>query len=106
MLRRLVVVLVLVPVAVVLIALAVANRDDVALTFDPFSPGNPALTLVMPLFVWLFAAFALGMISGSIVTWIKQGRYRKAARRAPPQEAKPAPARPVPDRAALSGPAT
>lgn len=81
MLNRLVIVLIVVPVAVVLIALAVANRADVPLTFDPFNPGSPALTLVMPLFVWLFAAFALGLVIGSLVTWIKQGRYRKAARR-------------------------
>ena len=47
---------------------------------DPFNPGNPALTLQMPLFVLLFAALALGMIVGSLATWFKQGRYRKIAR--------------------------
>mgnify|MGYP001120613195 CR=1 FL=1 len=80
MINRLVIVLIFVPIAIVLIALAVANRGAVAFTLDPFNPGNPALTLALPLFVLLFAAFGLGMIVGSMATWFKQGRYRKLAR--------------------------
>lgn len=80
MLNRFVLVVVFVPLAVVLIALAVANRELVAFTLDPFNPGNPALTLNLPLFVFLFLALGLGMIVGSIATWVKQGRYRKLAR--------------------------
>ena len=34
----------------------------------------------MPLFVLLFLPLALGMIVGSLATWMKQGRYRKLAR--------------------------
>lgn len=80
MLNRFVFVVILVPLAVVLIALAVANRNLTAFTIDPFNPGNPALTAQMPLFVFLFAAFALGLIIGSAATWWKQGRYRRLAR--------------------------
>jgi uncharacterized integral membrane protein len=80
MINRLLVVLIFVPIAIVLVALAVANRGAVAFTLDPFNPGNPALTLALPLFVLLFAAFALGMIVGSTATWFRQGRYRKLAR--------------------------
>ncbi|TWG91316.1 putative integral membrane protein [Mesorhizobium sp. J18] len=80
MLNRLVVIVILVPVAIILIALAVANRTPVAFTLDPFNPGNPGLTAEMPLFVYLFLAIALGMIIGSIATWLRQGRYRKVAR--------------------------
>lgn len=80
MLNRFVLVVVFVPLAVVLIALAVANRELVAFTLDPFNPGNPALTLNLPLFVFLFLALGLGMIVGSMATWVKQGRYRKLAR--------------------------
>lgn len=80
MINRLVAALVFVPVAVILIALAVSNRSPASFTVDPFNPGNPALTLELPLFVWLFAALALGMIIGSVATWFKQSRYRRAAR--------------------------
>ncbi len=78
--RRLITVIVLVPVAIVLIALAVANRAATPFTLDPFHPGNPGLTVEMPLFVWLFAALVLGLIVGSAATWVRQGRYRRLAR--------------------------
>lgn len=81
MINRLVAALILVPVAVILIALAVSNRTPASFTVDPFNPGNPALTLELPMFVWLFAALALGMVIGSLATWLKQGRYRRAARK-------------------------
>jgi uncharacterized integral membrane protein len=80
MLNRFVIVAVFVPLAIILIALAVANRGMVSFTVDPFNPGNPALTIQLPLFVLLFAAAGLGLIVGSLVTWWKQGRYRKLAR--------------------------
>jgi uncharacterized integral membrane protein len=80
MLNRFLLIVVFVPLAVILIALAVANRDPVAFTLDPFNSGNPALTLRLPLFIFLFLAVAIGMIVGSMATWIRQGRYRKLAR--------------------------
>lgn len=80
MANRIVLVLILIPLAVVLIALAVANRGVTPFTLDPFNPGNPALTYNVPLFLLLFGALATGMVVGSLVTWFKQGRYRKAAR--------------------------
>lgn len=80
MYNRIVLVVILIPVAIVLIALAVANRGMTAFTLDPFNPGNPALTIQLPLFFLLFAVLALGMVIGSIATWFKQGRYRKIAR--------------------------
>lgn len=80
MFNRLVLIIVFVPLAIVLIALAVANRGLVAFTLDPFNPGNPALTVQLPLFVLLFAALALGLLVGGAVTWWKQGRYRRLAR--------------------------
>lgn len=80
MVNRIVAIVILVPVALVLIALVVANRKPAGFTLDPFHPGNPALTVELPLFVWLFAALVLGMVIGSAATWLRQGRYRKAAR--------------------------
>jgi uncharacterized integral membrane protein len=80
MYNRFVLIVIFVPLAIVLIALAVANRELVAFTLDPFNPGNPSLTLKLPLFVFLFLALAIGLVVGSAATWIKQGQYRKLAR--------------------------
>ena len=80
MINRIVTVLIVLPVAIVVVALAVANRGGVDFTLDPFHPGNPALTLHLPLFVLLFAALAAGLLLGSAVTWLRQGRYRRLAR--------------------------
>lgn len=81
MLNRILTIIILVPVAIILIALAVANRGVTAFTLDPFHPGNPGLTVELPLFIYLFAALALGMVVGSLATWLRQGRYRREARR-------------------------
>jgi hypothetical protein len=78
--NRILLVVIFIPLAVVLIALAVANRELVAFTLDPFNPGNPALTLRLPLFVFLFLALIIGLLVGSVATWLKQGRYRRLAR--------------------------
>lgn len=80
MVNRFILIAVLVPLAIILVALAVANRGPASFTLDPFNPGNPALTWQMPLFVLIFAGIAIGMIVGSLATWVKQGRYRKLAR--------------------------
>lgn len=80
MFNRFVLVLVLVPVAIILIALAVANRGMTPFTLDPFNPGNLQLTVDLPLFVLLFAALGIGMVIGSVATWLRQGRYRRIAR--------------------------
>lgn len=80
MLNRLFLIAIVVPIAIVLIALAVANRAWVPFTLDPFNPGNPALTIQLPLFIFLFAALALGLVIGGVATWLKQGRYRRLAR--------------------------
>jgi uncharacterized integral membrane protein len=81
MVKRIVTIIVIVPVAIVLIALAVANRGFVPFTLDPFNPGNPALTLSLPFFVYILLALLLGVLVGSAATWLRQGRYRRRARR-------------------------
>jgi uncharacterized integral membrane protein len=80
MLTRILFVVVVVPLAVIAIALAVANRAAVPLTLDPFNPGNPALTIELPFFIYLFLALIAGIVIGGCATWIKQGHYRKLAR--------------------------
>ena len=80
MLTRILTVVIVVPIAVILIALAVANRAFVPFTMDPFNPGNPGLTIQMPFFIYLFLALILGVLIGSFATWLRQARYRRLAR--------------------------
>lgn len=80
MFKRLVSLLILVPIGVVLIAIAVSNRQAVAIAVPPYLDGQPLYSVSIPLFFVLFAVLLLGMIVGSLVTWIRQGRYRKEAR--------------------------
>ncbi|MBC8716090.1 MULTISPECIES: lipopolysaccharide assembly protein LapA domain-containing protein [Brucella/Ochrobactrum group] len=78
--KRVITIVILVPLAVILIALSVANRQTIGLTIDPFNPGNPALTYQAPLFIWLFGALILGALIGAAVTWLTQGKHRRRGR--------------------------
>ncbi|MCG6114108.1 MAG: lipopolysaccharide assembly protein LapA domain-containing protein [Mesorhizobium sp.] len=80
MMHRIFTVIVVVPIAILLIAVSVANRAPTIFTLDPFNPGNPALSVQVPLFVLLLLTLVLGLIAGSALTWFKQHKYRKAAR--------------------------
>ena len=80
MLKRLVFVVVVLPIALLLLALSVANRQDVTLNLNPFTPDFPDHQIAAPMFWFLFGAFALGLIVGSMATWFKQSRYRRRAR--------------------------
>ncbi len=80
MIQKFVFWLVLVPLAIVILMFAVANREMVTVSFDPFSPHQPAASVSVPLFVLIFALVILGVILGGIAAWLRQGRHRKAAR--------------------------
>jgi uncharacterized integral membrane protein len=72
--------IVLVPVAIVVVLFAVANRGPLTLSLDPLAREAPAITLTLPVFVVIFAALMTGVLIGGMATWLRQGRYRKAAR--------------------------
>jgi uncharacterized integral membrane protein len=78
--RRFLTLFVLFPVAVVVIVLSVANRGNVAFSLDPIGAGSTGWTVSAPLYVFLFAALALGILIGGVATWVRQGRWRQAAR--------------------------
>jgi uncharacterized integral membrane protein len=80
--RKLVTFVVLIPLAVVIVMFAVANRAPVAVSFDPFNPAQPALTLQMPMFLLAFALVGLGVLVGGMAAWLRQHRWRLRARRA------------------------
>jgi uncharacterized integral membrane protein len=81
MIRQILKWLVLAPLAIVLIAFAVANRQWVNLSLDPFSSDPPALGISLPLFLVVLLVLILGVIVGGIAAWLGQRRWRKAARR-------------------------
>ena len=54
MLRKIVTWIVVIPPLVVLVAFAVANRQAVTVSFDPFSSTAPAYAATLPLFAVLF----------------------------------------------------
>jgi uncharacterized integral membrane protein len=81
MMRKIVFAAVLIPLALIIVALAVANREAVTVSFDPFSASDPAFALRAPLFVLVFVLVIAGVILGGIASWLRQGRRRGAARR-------------------------
>lgn len=80
MTKKLINIIILVPVAIVLIVLSVANRHAVTLSINPFQPGDRQLSVTAPFFVYLFVAVIAGMLIGSSLTWFSQGKHRKRAR--------------------------
>jgi uncharacterized integral membrane protein len=80
MIRKLVTALILVPLAIVLIAFAVANRQSVVVSLDPFDHVHPALSLTVPLFALILALVIGGVIVGGVAAWLRQGKWRRAAR--------------------------
>lgn len=69
------------PLSILIVALAVANRRPVTLSLDPFSPDSPAFSVTVPLFAIIFGGVIFGLVLGGLYTWMRQGRYRREARR-------------------------
>ena len=81
MFRKIVSAVIIVPLAVIILAFAVANRQWVTVSFDPFSSANPAYAASLPLFALIFAVLILGVIVGGIASWLGQAKWRRAVRR-------------------------
>ncbi len=79
--KRLVALLIFLPIGIAVVALAVANRQAVTLSIPPGVGETALLSYELPLFVLLFASLFVGMLLGSFATWITQSRHRKAARK-------------------------
>lgn len=79
--KRLIAVLIFGPLAILLVVLAVANRALVRLSVDPFNPGSAGLSIDLPLYFVAFGALAIGVLLGGVAVWLRQGRYRRSARR-------------------------
>jgi uncharacterized integral membrane protein len=81
LLRKIVAALILVPLAVVIIAFAVANRQIVTVSLDPFSASDPAAAMALPLFALIMLLLIIGVLIGGMAAWLRQGKWRTAARR-------------------------
>jgi Mn2+/Fe2+ NRAMP family transporter len=79
-LRRVLALLVAVPLGVVLIAIAVSNRQPAQLILDPFRPDNPALLIELPFYIYLLGTLIIGVVLGGVATWLGQSRWRRTAR--------------------------
>jgi Na+/H+-translocating membrane pyrophosphatase len=81
--KRFLKILILILLALPAIALLVANRHDVIIYLDPFAGPTPEGTqITVQLFVVIGVAIMVGVIFGGVMTYLEQGRYRRAARRA------------------------
>lgn len=67
-------------VAVLITALALANRNVVRLSLDPFRPDDPAISLELPFFVFLLGSLIAGVVLGGLANWLSHGRVRRIAR--------------------------
>lgn len=66
--------------AVIMVTLAVANRHDVRLVLDPFNRQAPVVYAELPFYVYLFAMLIVGVVLGSLATWLSQGKWRRLVR--------------------------
>ena len=79
--KRFIETLIFLPIAVLLALLAVANRAPVRLSLDPFRPAETGLAISIPLYWVIFACLAIGVVLGGVSVWLRQGRFRREARR-------------------------
>lgn len=71
-----------IPVAVLAGVVAIANREPVTVSLDPFSLRHPDgnLSLHLPLFVALLAVLAIGLVAGwGFGAWSARRRQGRAA---------------------------
>ena len=81
LLRKIVAAVILIPLAIVIIAFAVANRQIVTVSLDPFSSEHPATSLTLPLFVLVIGLLIAGVLIGGAASWLRHGHLRRTARR-------------------------
>jgi uncharacterized integral membrane protein len=79
--RKIIAAIILVPLAVIIIAFAVANRQIVTVSLDPFSAEHPAASLTLPLFALVIVLLIIGVVIGGVAAWLRQAKWRRTARR-------------------------
>ncbi|WP_119420165.1 lipopolysaccharide assembly protein LapA domain-containing protein [Desertibaculum subflavum] len=74
---RLSTIVVAIPVGIVAIGFAIANRQSVELSLDPFP-----WRIDLPLFAVLYGGVVIGLLLGVMAEWWRERRLRRAAREA------------------------
>ncbi len=80
MFRKIVTAIIVIPLAAVIIAFAVANRQTVTVSLDPFSSVDPAYASTLPLFAVILLVMIFGVLVGGVAAWIRQSKWRRTAR--------------------------
>lgn len=81
MFRKILTAIIVVPLAAVIVVFAVANRQSVTVSFDPFSSAAPAYAATLPLFIVIFVVLIIGVLIGGFAAWLRQGKWRRNAHR-------------------------
>lgn len=68
------------PIAIIVVSFAIANRQWITVSFDPFSRDAPFAAMDMPLWALFFCGVFFGLIAGWIACWVAQGKWRRSAR--------------------------
>ena len=61
-----------IPAVAVAVVVAVANRQSVIFSLDPFSRISPALALRLPLFVLVFVVLGIGVLLGGLASLLSR----------------------------------
>jgi len=82
MIRKVITALILVPLAIIFVFFAVANRQEVVVSFDPLLDyAHPAFSRPLPLYMLILILIIGGVILGGAAAWLRQGKWRSRARR-------------------------
>jgi len=77
MMKRTVGWVVLLPFCALLVVFALANRQLVAVNFNPFiAPEALDSSFGVPMFLVIYAVLLIGVLLGGIATWFAQGYHR------------------------------
>jgi len=80
MIRKFISGLILVPFGIMFVVFAVANRQTVVISFDPFDQVHPMLAVGLPLFALILFLVVGGVVLGGAAAWLGQGKWRWRAR--------------------------
>ena len=68
------------PIAIIVVSFAIANRQWITVSFDPFSKDAPFAAIDMPLWALFFCGVFFGLIAGWIACWFAQSKWRRSAK--------------------------